>query len=70
MARIVERRNVDWPTPEGKDFTWTHVQTEVLMDIREELKRLNRLLHCQNVIGGFKALQRLDRRLAKKVPLK
>jgi hypothetical protein len=66
MAR---NKDVEWTLPDKLD-NWTQVNTAVLMDIRDELKKLNSLMHCSNVIGGFRALQRLDRRLAKKVPLR
>lgn len=45
------------PTPRNKDrdwnlcmdtLEWSQVPTLVLMDIRDELKRLNSLLHCHN----------------------
>lgn len=48
MAR---RKDVDWNLPEGSEFYWSHVQIAVLMDIRDELKRLNSLLHCHNFTG-------------------
>lgn len=40
----------DWnlPTPIG---TWTNVQVALLMDIRDELQRLNRLLNCPNFLS-------------------
>jgi hypothetical protein len=51
MARF---KDVDWnldKTSEGRARSWNEVHTAVLMDIRDELKRLNRLLHCSNFIG-------------------
>jgi hypothetical protein len=38
--------------------------------ILQELKQLNCILGCHNVTGGMMALQRIDRRLAKRRPLK
>lgn len=38
--------NRDWNLPDT--LNWDHVSVAVLMDIRDELKTLNRLLHCQN----------------------
>lgn len=43
------RANEDWNLPES--ITWDHVSIAVLMDIREELRRLNRLLHCSNFLA-------------------
>jgi ABC-type transporter Mla MlaB component len=46
MAR---RKNVDWSIPDlGQTVTVDEAQLAVLMDIRDELQRLNALLHCQN----------------------
>ena len=42
----------------------------VLMDIRDELQKLNRVMQCPNVQRGFRAMERLDRRLAKEVKLR
>lgn len=48
----------------------------VLMDLRDELKAIRRLMECHNVQAGFIAMQntakvvrRPDRRLATKLPL-
>lgn len=47
MTRI--RANQQWKTPANdKGFTWDHVQLEVLMDIRDELQKLNRVFACGN----------------------
>lgn len=35
----------------------------VLQDIRDELRELNGVMQCHNVADGFRALQRIDRRL-------
>jgi len=67
MAR---HRNGNWNLPDGKVETWDQVQVAVLMDIRDELQKLNRLMECSNVRAGFIALQRIDKRLAKKVKLR
>jgi hypothetical protein len=44
------RKNIEWATPDALD--WQHASIEVLMDIRDELQTLNRLLGCQNFILG------------------
>ena len=46
MSRNSLRMDRDWETPEN--FDWLHVQVEVLMDIREELKRIRNVLECPN----------------------
>jgi hypothetical protein len=62
------RRNVDWQTPEGIGFTWEHIAVEVLMDIRDELQRLNALLHCSNFVGIPSELRKIARNTAKPKP--
>jgi len=69
MARLSTKTNVEWETPE-RGFTWDHVGIEILMDIRAELQALNRVMQCHNVQRGFRALERMDRRLAQEVKLK
>jgi len=62
------KKDVEWNV--GEESTFDGAKLAVLMDLRDELKKLNALMHCSNVIKGFRALQRLDKRLAKKVPLR
>lgn len=45
MAR---HKNGDWNIPDGDELRWEHVPIAVLMDIRDELQKLNRLLYCNN----------------------
>lgn len=71
MARCENRRNVEWHTPEHAE--WEHAQIEVLMDIRDELRRIRQLCECPNVMRGFVAMRSLptiDKRLKTKLPLK
>lgn len=42
--------------------TWDHVPLQVLMDIRDELQRLNNVMQCSNVARGFQALAKIARR--------
>lgn len=70
MSRNWDRQNGDWTTPRGDEFKWQHVEVEVLMDIRDELQKLNQFLTCPNVAGGFRAMIRADKRLSKKISLK
>jgi hypothetical protein len=59
MAR---RKNTEWSIPEvGQSVTVDQANLAVLMDIRDELQRLNALLHCQN----FQAIPRHLTRIAK-----
>ena len=47
-------RNYNWdlPTmPDGQITEWNLVPIAVLMDIRDELQKLNSLLHCKNFIA-------------------
>ena len=73
MAR---HKDVNWDLAEGNRqggvnvHTWEAIHTALLMDIRDELKRLNELLHCSNTLTIPRTLKRIDRRLATKLPLK
>lgn len=44
MARY---KDANWSLSDTT-LTWDEAAVAVLMDIRDELKRLNRLLHCSN----------------------
>lgn len=49
MAIDRRRANEQWhPAAENGSITWERVDTALLMDIRDELQRLNALLHCAN----------------------
>jgi hypothetical protein len=63
--RRQNRRGVGWETPTSNDFRWEHVTVEVLMDIREELQRLNTLLHCSNFVAIPHKLERIARNTVK-----
>ena len=45
-------RDIDWSIYINADGTWndSDVMMALLHDIREELKRLNNLLHCRNFV--------------------
>lgn len=55
------RANVTWEIPQN--FTWEHVQVELLMDIRQELRELNALLHCSNFTGIPTTLRCISRKI-------
>lgn len=61
-------KNVDWNLPKGGaggPESWLVLQTAVLMDIRDELQALNRVMQCPNVIAGFRSLSQINKRMAK-----
>jgi hypothetical protein len=60
MAR---HKDVDWTLPD-KLATWDQVNTSILLDIRDELKSLNALLHCQN----FQQIPQVLRGIRRKIP--
>lgn len=66
MAR---HKDANWTLP---DTLTSHeqAQTAVLMDIRDELKALNRTFNCANFQSIPRTLSRLDRRVARFSPLK
>lgn len=55
--------NVGWQTNDAPNFTWEQVQIEVLMDIRDELQRLNSLLHCPNFMAIPSKLDAIRRKI-------
>jgi hypothetical protein len=66
------RKDYDWNTGNpGTVMTWEGAQLAVLMDIRDELKKLNTLLHCYNfttipaTLRGIRAKLPTRRRKAK-----
>jgi hypothetical protein len=68
MAIDRRRKNVNWNVTDNAGIAWNSVRDgvllAVLMDIRDELQRLNTLLHCPNFIEMPRTLRRIDRRLA------
>ena len=55
-------RNVQWEVPtngEGQVETWEGARLSVLMDIRDELRDLNRIIGCNNCVGIPKTLRSL-----------
>lgn len=46
------QKNAQWDVADdqGRTRTWPEAQTAVLMDIRDELQTLNRLLGCRNAV--------------------
>jgi hypothetical protein len=60
--------NIDWDLPSApgapnKIATWEAAKIAVLMDIRDELKKLNRLLHCPNFMAIPRKLDAIHKEL-------
>lgn len=62
MAR---HKDAEWQLAE-RLYDWNEAQVAVLMDLRDELKKLNRLLHCQNFIEIPRILRGIRRKLSTK----
>lgn len=45
--------------------SWEQIQAAILMDIRDELKRMNGIFHCPNAIDIPNILRRIDRNTKK-----
>jgi hypothetical protein len=65
MAR---HKDTNWNLTESASTD--HAQLAVMMDIRDELKALNRTFNCANFQSIPRTLSRLDRRVARFSPLK
>lgn len=61
MAR---HARTDWNIPEP--VSWEGARLSVLMDIRDELVRLNALLHCENFVGIPATLRTIAKQTAKR----
>lgn len=56
-------KDYNWRVRQGNaDATFEGAQLAVLMDIRDELKRLNLVMYCPNVTTGFRALAGIAKR--------
>ncbi len=55
--------NADWDlaNADGKIESWERVGIAVLMDIRDELQKLNRLLGCPNFLGMPQTLREIQK---------
>jgi hypothetical protein len=51
---------------DGKHYSMEAATLTVLLDLRDELKRLNTLLHCSNFVAMPAILRRISRNTAKK----
>jgi len=65
MAR---RKNVEWNIPDvGEHIIVDQANLAVLMDIRDELQRLNALLHCQNFLEIPRCLRSIRRNTTRRI---
>jgi len=66
--RDTRRANVNWSIPrnEAGTVSWDGAKMAVLMDIRDELRKLNRLLHCDNFLRIPMKLDQIERNTKKK----
>lgn len=62
------RKDANWIVGDdtGKVQSWDEVQVAILMDIRDELKRLNAVLHCPNFLDIPRKLDKVERNTKKK----
>lgn len=59
-------KNKNWELPtdnNGRIQTWDYVKLAVLMDIRDELQKLNALLHCPNFVEIPRVLRDIRRKM-------
>lgn len=63
-----DARNIDWTVWVNDDGTWNDmkVQIALLNDIRQELKRLNDVLHCPNFLEIPSILRAVKKNTTKK----
>lgn len=68
MARQQPFKNINWILPTGSNggLDWDGVKVAVLMDIRDELQTLNRLLGCPNFTDVPHVLRTIARNTAKR----
>lgn len=61
-------KDTEWTCegPNGRILSWEAAQTSVLMDLRDELKQLNRLLNCGNFLDIPNILRRIERNTRKR----
>lgn len=62
---MVMRANADWNLPKGDSVTWEQASFCVLLDIRAELRKLNRVMACPNLQAMPQLLRDIKRNTAK-----
>lgn len=63
-GRVARYKDVDWNLPDLESWDRTHAA--LLMDLRDELKKLNALLHCSHFVDIPHKLDRIERNTAKR----
>jgi hypothetical protein len=55
-------KNIDWQpgNNSAQADSWERVQIAILLDLRDELQKLNTLLHCHNAVDIPNILRRID----------
>jgi hypothetical protein len=55
-------KNIGWNpgNDAGNADSWERVQIAILLDLRDELQKLNTLLHCHNAVDIPNILRRID----------
>lgn len=67
MALDIRQANKVWRVTESDgSITWNGVKLAVLMDIRDELRRLNSLLSCANFTGISHTLKQIAQQTKKR----
>lgn len=63
-------KDAEWNLPPGETRGsighWNALQSAILMDIRDELKKLNRVFECYNFVRIPRVLDRIQRNTAEK----
>ncbi len=61
-------KDINWDLANGAGniATWQNVQIAVLMDIRDELKRLNAAIYCPNFIAIPSLLRKISENTKKR----
>lgn len=67
MAMDTRKKDHNWTVIDGTGSIVSvhHANLAVLMDIRDQLKILNSVLHCQNFLAITRKLDRISRNTAK-----
>lgn len=65
MSRNRKWQNQDWVPAANQERMWNHIHAEILMDIRDELRELNRTLGCYRMQRMADDIHRIDKRLLK-----
>jgi hypothetical protein len=69
MSKTARHKDGQWSLPttaNGAIESWDLVKVAVLMDLRDELKKLNALLHCHNFVGIPRTLRTIAKQTAKR----